>query len=131
MTNVIIYTNDNGNVSVCIPTGDLSIEEVLAKDCPEGAIIVDASSLPRDDDDFFDAWRLYNGEVSVNLEAARAIHLSRFNAEAREKAASRAMNTACGIGNAISDEDFITDLNVKRAEIAAAFSIAELRVIKA
>ena len=38
---VIIHTNDNGGVSVCIPTGELSIEEVKAKDTPAGSIIVD------------------------------------------------------------------------------------------
>jgi hypothetical protein len=40
MSQVIIYTNDNGGVSVCVPTGELPIEQVLTKDCPAGAIIV-------------------------------------------------------------------------------------------
>ena len=30
MTQAIIFTNDNGGVSVCIPTGELPINEVLA-----------------------------------------------------------------------------------------------------
>lgn len=73
MTQVIIYTNENGNVSVCSPTGELPIEEVLTKDCPVGAIIVDVSTLPQGEDDFFNAWRLNAGVVSVDLEAARAL----------------------------------------------------------
>jgi hypothetical protein len=28
MTQAIIFTNDNGGVSVCIPTGELPIEQV-------------------------------------------------------------------------------------------------------
>ena len=65
MAQVIIYTNDNGGVSVCVPTGELPIEQVLEKDCPAGAIIVDASDLPTDND-FFDAWELVNGQVVIN-----------------------------------------------------------------
>lgn len=46
MAKVIIYADEHQNVSVCIPTGEISIEEVLVKDCPAGAIIVDDSILP-------------------------------------------------------------------------------------
>ena len=53
MAQVIIYTNDNGGVSVCIPTGELPIEQVLAKDCPTSAIIVDDSELPTDQNSLF------------------------------------------------------------------------------
>jgi hypothetical protein len=67
---VIIYTNDNGGVSITVPTGEISIEEVLAKDCPEGAIIVDNSELPTDN---FDAWELVDGKVVVNEVKKQAI----------------------------------------------------------
>ena len=70
MTQAIIFTNDNGGVSICIPTGELPIEQVLAKDCPEGAIIVDDSELPKDD---FDAWELVDGKVVVNETKKQAI----------------------------------------------------------
>ena len=53
MTQVIIHANENGGVSVTYPTGELPINEVLAKDCPEGAIIVDDSKLPTEDFDFW------------------------------------------------------------------------------
>ena len=55
MTQAIIFTNDNGGVSVCIPTGELSIEAVQAKDCPKDSIIVDQNDLPNDNGDFFNA----------------------------------------------------------------------------
>ena len=129
MTQAIIYTNENGNVSVCSPTGELPIEDVLAKDCPAGAIIVDASTLPETDNDFFDAWRLNNGIVSVDLEAARAIQLARFNESAVQEAQKRQLNTLAGIANTDADEAFIADLTAKRALIAAATSTAELRSV--
>jgi predicted HAD superfamily phosphohydrolase len=70
MAQVIIYTNDNGGVSVCTPTGELPIEEVLTKDCPAGAIIVDDSILPTE---YFNAWELVNGTVVVNETKKQAI----------------------------------------------------------
>jgi hypothetical protein len=65
MPQVIIYANENGGVSTTYPTGEISIETVLAKDCPKGAIIVDESVLPTDND-FYDAWELVDGKVVVN-----------------------------------------------------------------
>lgn len=78
---VIIYTNENGNVSVCAPTGELPIEAVLAKDCPSHAIIVDSSELPEADNDFFNSWELIDGVVSVNLDKAKAQTKDRLRAE--------------------------------------------------
>jgi hypothetical protein len=69
MAQVIIY-EQNGQVAVCTPTGELSIEEVLAKDCPAGAVIVDDSELPTDS---FDAWELVDGKVVVNETKKQAI----------------------------------------------------------
>jgi len=74
MLKVIIYKTDNGNVAVTIPTGELTIEEVLAKDCPVGAIIVDDSTLPQGDDaNYFDAWELVDGKVVVSEVKKQAI----------------------------------------------------------
>ena len=81
MTKVIIFSNDNGGVSTCIPTGEISIEAVLAKDCPAGALIVEASSLPNDDSDFYNAWELSNGTVSTNLTKAKVMTKKRLRAE--------------------------------------------------
>jgi hypothetical protein len=80
--NVIIFTNDNGGVSVCVPTGELSIEEVQGKDIPAGvqSFIVAASSLPEEDGDFFDAWEQARGTVTVNLDKAKTITKNRLRA---------------------------------------------------
>ena len=82
MANVIIFSNTNGGVSVCVPTGELPIEAVLAKDCPQGAIIVNDATLPQGDGAlFFDAWELANGSVTVNLDKAKAMTKTRLRAE--------------------------------------------------
>jgi len=80
MTQAIIFTNDNGGVSVCIPTGELSIQEVQTKDTPKGSLIVDTSALPTAND-FFDAWELADGVVTVSLAKATEITKKRLRSE--------------------------------------------------
>jgi len=127
---VVIYTNSNGGVSVCVPTGELPINEVLAKDCPAGAIIVDASTLPQGaDSSFFDAWELSGSTVSVNFEKAKAIKLAQFNANAVAEAQKRQLNTLASIENAVSDADFTASLVAGRTAIASATTTAELVAI--
>ena len=130
MTQVIIFKNSTGGVSICIPTGELPINEVLAKDCPAGAQIVEDSALPQGADaQFFDAWELANGQVSVNFEKAKAIKLAQFNAAAVEEAQKRQLNTLAGIDNEIADADFIAKLTAGRVSIASATTTAELVAI--
>jgi hypothetical protein len=74
MSKVIIHTKENGGVSLTIPTGEISIDEVLAKDCPDHAIVIDDNELP-DDKEFFDAWELVDGKIVVNLDKKNAILL--------------------------------------------------------
>jgi len=81
MAQVIIFTNSNGGVSVCIPTGELDIHAVKAKDTPSTSIIVQDSELPQADNDFFNAWELANGVVTVNLDKAKEITKARLRAE--------------------------------------------------
>ena len=130
MSQVIIHSNDNGGVSVTVPTGELSINEVLNKDCPAGATIVDDSTLPQGSDaQFFDAWELADGKVTVNLEKARAIKLTQFNAAAVAEAQKRQLNTLAGLDNDVADADFIAQLKAGRDAIAAASSTADLVAI--
>ena len=81
MAQVIIFTNDNGGVSVCVPTGELDINVVNGKDTPSHSIIVQDSELPQADNDFFDAWELSNGVVSTNLTKAKAMTKTRLRRE--------------------------------------------------
>jgi len=130
MSQVIVYQSANGNVAVCVPTGELPINEVLAKDCPAGAIIVDDSVLPTGADaQFFDAWELSGSTVTVNFAKAQAIKLAQFNAAAVQVAQARQLNTLAGIANAVSDADFTASLTAGRASIAAATTTAQLVAI--
>ena len=95
MTQAIIFTNDNGGVSVCIPTGEISIETVLAKDCPAGAIIVEQSDLPTDNE-YFNAWELVDGKVVVN-EAKKQAIIDAIQAPITAKASALAKLTALGL----------------------------------
>ena len=127
MSQVIIYTNSNGNVAVCVPTGELPINEVLAKDCPEGAIIVDDSTLPQGADaQFFDAWKLNGTTVTVDFPTAQAHKLAQFNASAVAVAQKRQLNTLAGIENSVSDADFTAELTAGRTAIANAKTTADL-----
>jgi hypothetical protein len=55
--NRIVYPTPDGGVAIIIPTGELSIEAVIAKDVPKGVPykIVDVADVP-DDRIFRDAW---------------------------------------------------------------------------
>ena len=80
MSQVIIFTNELGGVSVCTPSGELDIESTKAKDTPEHSIIVDSSDLPEADNDFFNAWELNGETVSVNIDKAKALTKDRLRA---------------------------------------------------
>lgn len=69
----IIYPNPNGGICLVIPTGELSIEDVAAKDVPEGVPykIVDGDELP-EDHTFFNAWE-YQDAAVVNMDKAKEI----------------------------------------------------------
>jgi hypothetical protein len=81
MPQVIIFTNENGGVSVCTPTGEIDIQAVKAKDTPSTSIIVQDSALPSADNDFFDAWELSGTTVSVNLTKAKTLTKARLRFE--------------------------------------------------
>lgn len=81
MSQIIIFTNEDGGVSICVPTSELDIQAVKVKDTPSNSIIVDASTLPNADNDFFNAWELSNGKVSVNLTKAKEFTKNRLRIE--------------------------------------------------
>ena len=80
---VIIFTNQSGGVSVCVPTGEIPIEQVQGKDIPAGvqSHIVDKDSLPNEHGDFFDAWEQTNGTVTVNMTKAKNLTKDRLRFE--------------------------------------------------
>jgi hypothetical protein len=116
MAQVIIFTNDNGGVSVCMPTGELDINLVKAKDTPSHSIIVDSASLPEADNDFFNAWELSGGVVSVNLTKAKAITKDRLRAErapllaAQDVAFQRAQESGADTTAIVAEKNRLRDI---------------------
>ena len=90
MAKVIIFTNENGGVSLTTPTAEYlennTIEDVLAKDCPDHAIIVDDSELP-EDHTYFNAWELVKGKIVINLDKKNAIDLQNESANIAKQSA--------------------------------------------
>jgi hypothetical protein len=99
MAKVIIHENENGGVSVTYPTPEYletnTIEDVLAKDCPDHAMIVDDLELPSDRT-YFNAWELVNGKVVVNQTKKQAI-IDAKQAEIDSKAAAEAKLAKLGL----------------------------------
>ena len=132
MTQAIIFTNDNGGVYVCIPTGELPIEAVQLKDTPKGSIIVDASSLPNQHNDFFDAWELKAGKVEVNLAKAKEITKKRLRAErepllsAQDVAFQRALESGADTSAIVVEKNRLRDITN-----FSATTLDELRSLKA
>jgi hypothetical protein len=114
MTQVIIFTNANGGVSVCAPTGDLDIAATKTKDTPDHSIIVDDSTLP--DNSFFDAWELSGATVSVSLTKAKTITKSRLRAErepllaAQDVAYQRALETNADTTAIVAEKQRLRDI---------------------
>jgi len=131
MTQAIIFTNDNGGVSVCIPTGEISIEAVKEKDTPAGSLIVDTSALPTAND-FFDAWELANGVVTVSLAKATEITKKRLRAErepllaAQDVAFQRALETGADTSAIVAEKQRLRDITN-----FSATTLDELRSLKA
>ena len=132
MTQAIIFTNDNGGVSVCIPTGELSIEAVKEKDTPKGSIIVNTSDLPNQHNDFFDAWELVDGKVEVSLAKATEITKKRLRAErepllaAQDVAFQRALETGADTTAIVAEKARLRDITN-----FSATTLDELRSLKA
>ena len=131
---VIIFSNTNNGVSVCVPTGELPIEAVLAKDCPSGAIIVDDATLPQADNDFFDAWELADGSVSVNLNKAKAMTKTRLRAErvplfqAQDVLFQRAQESSSDTSAIVAEKQRLRDVT---SLVDAETTLEGLRALKA
>jgi len=134
MAQVIIFTNDNGGVSVCVPTGELDIQTVKGKDTPSHSIIVQDSELPQADNDFFDAWELHDGTVSVNLTKAKALTKTRLRRErepllaAQDVLFQRALETNADTTAIVAEKVRLRDIT---SLADACTTTAELRALKA
>jgi hypothetical protein len=85
-TSRIIFQNETGGVSVIIPTGELPIEEVAAKDVPEGIPyeIVDVADIPSDRT-FRGAWVMRDCCIEHDLGRCKDIAHDRRRAQREEE----------------------------------------------
>ena len=134
MTQAIIFTNDNGGVSTCIPTGEISIDAVMEKDVPKdrNAKIVNLSDLPNQHNDFYDAWELIGGKVEVNFAKAKEITKARLRNErtpllaAQDVAFQRAIEEGKDTAAIVAEKNRLRDItNI------TATTLEELRALKA
>jgi hypothetical protein len=134
MTQVIIFTNENGSISVCTPTGEIPIEEVKAKDTPEGSIIINYSELPNQYNDFFNAWELILGKVEVSLTKAKEITIDRLRAErtpllqAQDVAFQRAIEEGADTSAIVAEKQRLRDIT---QVVDTATTLEELKGISA
>lgn len=136
MSKVIVFTNENGGVSICMPSGELPIEVVQSKDIPAGvqSFIIDSSALPEADNDFFNAWEQSNGVVSVNLTKAKEITKQRLRMErqpllaAQDIAFQRAIESNSSTAGIVAEKQRLRDIT-KLADTCT--TLIELRSIKA
>jgi hypothetical protein len=133
MTQCIVFSNDAGGVSVCIPTGELSIEAVKEKDTPKGSIIMNVADLPRDND-FFDAYELADGVVTVSLPKAKELTKKRLRAErepllaAQDVAFQRALESGADTTSIVAEKQRLRDIT---GLVDAVTTLEGLRAIKA
>lgn len=131
----IIFTNDNGGVSTCIPTGEISIEAVMEKDVPKGrgARIVSLTDLPRDND-FYDAWEMDATSVIVNKAKAVEITKNRLRAErapllaAQDVAFQRALESGADTSAIVAEKQRLRDITTLATEDK---TLEQLRALKA
>jgi hypothetical protein len=132
MAQVIIYSQ-NGQVAVCVPTGELDINAVKAKDTPSTSIIVQDSELPQADNDFFDAWELNAGIVTVNLDKAKELTKARLRAQrepllaAQDVLFQRAQETGADTTAIVAEKTRLRDVT---SLADSCTSTAELRALE-
>jgi hypothetical protein len=135
MSQAIIFINDNGGVSTCIPTGEISIEAVMSKDVPagRGARIVNLADLPRDND-FYDAWEMDATSVTVNLDKAKEITKKRLRMEraslleAQDVLFQRALESGADTTAIVAEKNRLRDVT---GLVDAVTTLEGLRAIKA
>jgi hypothetical protein len=134
MTQVIIFANETGGVSVCYPTGEIDIQAVKEKDTPEHSIIVDRATLPETDNDFFNAWELSGTAVAVNLTKAKELTKTRLRKEreslllAQDVLFQRALETNADTSAIVAEKQRLRDIT-NLAD--ACVTTDELRALKA
>ena len=74
MSKIIIYQDTDGSTCVVHPAPGIALKTVIATSVPDGAEyeVLEDAQLPQDRY-FRDAWKLENGEVAIDIEAAKEV----------------------------------------------------------
>jgi hypothetical protein len=129
---VIVFTNSDGSVSVCYPTGELTVEEVQVKDTPAGSVIIENDALPNEHNEFFNAWELDGSTVSVNMDKAKELTKARLRIERepllviQDVAFQRALESNSDTSAIVAEKQRLRDIT-KLAD--AATTLDELKAI--
>jgi hypothetical protein len=131
----IIYTTETG-VCVLHPTGELSIEAVLAKDVPiqyrSTARIVDNKEIPTDRY-FRDAWEIKNEKIVENIDKAKEIHKNKLRAdrvallEGQDVLYMKALEDGADTKAIVAEKKRLRDIT---KEVDKAATIAEIKAVK-
>lgn len=122
-----IAYNTNDGLAITIPTGELPIEQVLVKDCPAGAVIVDTLPAERD---FRNAWELSGSDITVNFAKAQEITKDRLRAErtpllaAQDVAFQRALESGADTSAIVAEKNRLRDIT---GLVDGATELAQLR----
>jgi hypothetical protein len=137
--NCIIYNNTNDCVTVLHPGDGYTIEWVLANDfikMPDsvGSIpqVIDVSILPWVDQDFFDAWKIVDGSVTIRLYKAKDITKTRLRLERepllkeQDVLFQRALETGADTSAIVAEKQRLRDITNLVDDVT---SLEELRTI--
>jgi hypothetical protein len=125
----VIAYNTNDGLAITIPTGELPIEQVLSKDCPAGAVIVDTLPAERD---FRNAWELSGTDITVNFAKAQEITKDRLRAErtplleAQDVSFQRALEDGADTSAIVAEKNRLRDVTDL---VDGATTLDELRAI--
>lgn len=135
---VIIFKNNTGGVAMCIPSGEIPVEQVLAKDVPKDrdARIVDIESLPNKYNDFYNAWEMNTTSVTVNLAKAKEITKARLRAErapllaAQDVLFQRALESGADTSGIVAEKNRLRDITNLADQATSLDELLNLKVTK-
>jgi hypothetical protein len=137
MSKVIIYNQENGIMAVCVPAENcgLTVQEIAAKDCPEGAKIIDRTDLDSLDNEFRNAWTCdADMNPTINMEKARDVWRDKIRIARKPKLAEldiqymRAQEAGEDTADIVAKKNKLRDFPAK-PEIDSASTVEELKVI--
>lgn len=118
MNQVIVWTQPNGIIAICFPSGEVSIDVVLQKDVPSDVVpfVIDRSTLPNEARDFYNAWEQTNGVITINFEKAKNVTKQRLRYErepllqAQDIAFQRALEAGADTTAIIAEKQRLRDI---------------------